>query len=71
MDICILEKLPDRSTANNIEQDDRALTETADALMKASTIDRMADVQALEKLDWIKNYSQLADHSTAQIQPYR
>ena len=39
----------------------RALTGARDSRcpMKASTIDRMAEVQALEKLNWIKNYSHL------------
>ena len=63
----ILEKLPDRSTASNMEQDDSVLTETADAPMKVSIVDGMAEVQAIEKPDWIKNCSHLADHFTAQI----
>ena len=63
----VLEKLPDRSSSSNMEQDDHALTETADALMKVSIVDGMAEVQALEKQDWIKNCSHLADHFTAQI----
>ena len=60
----ILEKLPDRS----IEQDERT-DEVADtgAQMKVSIVNGMAEVQALDKPDWIKIWSHLADHFTASI----
>ena len=61
----ILEKLHDRC----IEQDERN-DEMADTRvqMKVSIVDDgMAEVQALDKPDWIKACSHLADHFTASI----
>ena len=39
----------------------------ADGQIKVSIVDGMAEVQALEKQDWIKTCSDLADHFTATI----
>ena len=39
----------------------------ADVHIKVSIVDGMAEVQALEKPDWIKTFSDLADHFTVTI----
>ena len=41
-------------------------TETTATKIKVSIVDAMAEVQALEKPDWSKNCSDLADYFTAQ-----
>lgn len=55
-----------RNTDSITEQNGLAFTEIA-AIQKASIIDAMAEVQGLEKPDWIKNCSHLACCFTAQI----
>ena len=61
----ILEKLPsDRSIAQTEPTDQLA---NADVQIKVSILDGMAEIQALEKPDWIKTCSDLADHFTVTI----
>ena len=62
----ILEKLDDkRHTSNNSENDTFLEEETGQK--KVSIVDGMAEVQALDKPEWIKSCSHLADHFTAHI----
>jgi len=60
-----LEKLPsDRSITQGEPTDHLA---NADVQIKVSILDGMAEIQALEKPDWIKTCSDLADHFTVTI----
>lgn len=59
----ILEKMDGGNTVQTVQ----APTEMAAMQMKVSIIDAMAEVQALDKPDWIKNCSHLADYFTARI----
>ena len=60
----ILEKLPNSSNECNTTFQD---AEHQGERMMVSVVDAMAEVQSLEKPDWIKNCSQLADHFTCRI----
>ena len=58
----ILEKLPSDRSVEQAEPTDQLAN--ADVLIKVSIVDGMAEVQALEKPDWIKTCSDLAEHFT-------
>ena len=62
----ILEKMdPRRNTERSNEE---VLTViTGMAATQVSIVDTMAEVQALDKPDWIKSCSQLAEHSTMYV----
>lgn len=55
----ILEKLP---SDTSIEQESTVELANAGVQTKVSIVDGMAEVQALQKTDWIKTCSDLADH---------
>ncbi|KAK3733482.1 hypothetical protein QZH41_007067 [Actinostola sp. cb2023] len=57
----ILEKLHDNSTANANEDQQTATR------VKVSIVDAMAEVQSLDKPEWIRNCSQLAEHFNNRI----
>lgn len=62
----ILEKLPNSvstSVCNTTFQD----TENQEERMRVSVIDAMAEVQSLDKPEWIRTCSNLADHFTSRI----
>ena len=61
----ILEKLPSDRSVEQAEPTDQLAN--ADVQMKVSIVDGMAEVQALDKPDWIKTCSDLADHFTVTI----
>ena len=61
----IVEKLPSKRSVDQAEPTDQLAN--ADVQIKVSIVDGMAEVQALEKPDWIKTYSNLAGHFTATI----
>ena len=61
----ILEKLPSDRSVEQAEPTDQLAN--ADGQIKVSIVDGMAEVQALEKPDWIKTCSDLADHFTVTI----
>ncbi|CAH3043013.1 unnamed protein product [Porites lobata] len=61
----ILEKLPSNRSVEQAEPTDQLAN--ADGEIKVSIVDGMAEVQALEKPDWIKTCSDLADHFTVTI----
>lgn len=61
----ILEKLPSDRSVEQAEPTDQL--GNGDMQIKVSIVDGMAEVQALEKPDWIKNCSDLADHFTVTI----
>ena len=61
----ILEKLPSDRSVEQAEPTDQLAN--ADGQIKVSMVDGMAEVQALEKPDWIKTCSDLADHFTVTI----
>lgn len=61
----ILEKLPSDRSVEQAEPTDQL--GNGDMQIKVSIVDGMAEVQALEKQDWIKNCSDLADHFTVTI----
>ena len=64
----ILEKIDNRRhTGGNTEQNDPTSAEIPAQQMNVSIIDGMAEVQALDKPDWVKHCSHLADHFTAHI----
>ena len=64
--LAILEKVPgERNRQNNEENDAR--TENVTTQMRVTIIDGMAELQSLDKPDWIKNCSQLADHFNNRI----
>lgn len=56
----ILEKLPSDRSVEQAEPTDQFAN--ADVHIKVSIVDGMAEVQALEKPDWIKTCSDLANH---------
>ena len=62
----ILEKLSSDRSVEQAEPTDQ-LAVNADVQMKVSIVDGMAEVQALDKPDWIKTCSDLADHFTVTI----
>ena len=61
----ILEKLPSDRSVEQAEPTDQLVN--AGGQIKVSIVDGMAEVQALEKPDWIKTCSDLADHFTVTI----
>ena len=61
----ILEKLPSDRSVEQAEPTDQLVN--AGRQIKVSIVDGMAEVQALEKPDWIKTCSDLADHFTVTI----
>ena len=61
----ILEKLPSDRSVEQAEPTDQLAN--ADVQMKVSIVDGMAVVQALDKSDWIKTCSDLADHFTVTV----
>ena len=61
----ILEKLLNDRSVEQAEPTDQLANE--DVQMKVSIVDSMTEVQALEKPDWIKTCSDLADHFTMTI----
>lgn len=61
----ILEKLPNDRSVEQAEPTNQFAN--ADVQIKVSIVDGMAEVQSLEKPDWIKTCSDLADHFTATI----
>ena len=61
----ILEKLPSDRSVEQAEPTDQFAN--ADVQIKVSIVDGMAEVQALEKPDWIKTCSDLANHFTVTI----
>ena len=61
----ILEKLSSNRSVEQAEPTDQLAN--ADVQMKVSIVDGMAEVQALDKPDWIKTCSDLADHFTVTI----
>ena len=61
----ILEKLPSDRSVEQAEPNDQLAN--ADGQIKVSIVDGMAEVLALEKPDWIKTCSDLADHFTVTI----
>ena len=61
----ILEKLPSDRSVEQAEPTDQFTN--ADVQIKVSIVDGMAEVQALEKPDWIKICSDLANHFTVTI----
>lgn len=61
----ILEKLPSDRSVEQAEPTNQVAN--ADVQIKVYIVDSMAEVQALEKLDWIKTCSDLADRFTATI----
>lgn len=63
----ILEKMDTRRNTDGNNDEDLPVLTGRTATWKVSIIDAMAEVQALEKREWIKNCSHLADHFTAQI----
>ena len=63
--VSILEKLSSDSSVEQVEPTDQLAY--ADVQIKVSIVDGMAEVQALEKPDWIKTCSDLADHFTVTI----
>ena len=60
----ILEKMDPR---RNTERFLRNTVVTGMAATQVSIVDTMAEVQALDKPDWIKSCSQLAEHSTRYV----
>ena len=63
----ILEKIdPRRNTEGSTEEVLPVVTGMA-ATQKVSIVDAMAEVQALDKPDWIKSCSQLAEHFTMYV----
>ena len=61
----ILEKLPSDRSVEQAEPTDQLTNEGAK--IKVSIVDGLAEVQALEKRDWIKTCSELAKHFTVMI----
>ena len=61
----ILEKLPSDRSVEQAEPTDQLAN--ADGQIKVSIVDGMAEVLALEKLDWIKTCSDLANDFTVTI----
>ena len=61
----ILEKLPSDRSVEQAEPNDQLAN--ADGQIKVSIVDGMAEVLALEKLDWIKTCSDLANDFTVTI----
>ncbi|KAK3708724.1 hypothetical protein QZH41_004431 [Actinostola sp. cb2023] len=62
----ILEKLP----VNANDDNSSSVTQNAESVeerMRVSILDAMAEVQSLDKPEWIRNCSQLADHFTSRI----
>ena len=58
--IAILEKLSSRSPDQR--NSDSTTTDTTEPVLKVIIIDGMAELQCLDKPDWLKNCAQLADH---------
>lgn len=58
--MAILEKLPSRQPDQ--ESSDGTTTDTAASHLKVTIIDGMAELQCLDKPDWVKNCTQIADH---------
>lgn len=61
----ILVRLPSNGSVEQAEPTNQVAN--ADMQIKVSIVDGMAEVQALEKPDWIKTCSDLANHFTATI----
>ena len=64
--MAILEKLPSRLPDEGIN--DGTTTDTAAPHLKVTIIDGMAELQCLDKPDWVKNCTQLADHFVETIE---
>ena len=62
----ILEKLPSRSPDQR--GSDSTTTRTIEPHFKVIIIDGMAELQCLDKPDWVKNCAQLAEHFVATIE---
>ena len=60
----ILEKLPERPAA---QDETGEMMVDAGMQMKVSIVDGMAELQALDKPDWVKTCCQFADHFTATL----
>ena len=65
--LAILEKVPGKRNRQNNEEND-ARMENVITQMRVTIIDGMAELQSLDKPDWIKNCSQLADHFNNRIE---
>lgn len=63
----ILEKLDTEGNTDGNTKEDLRLDTGITATQKVAIVDAMAEVQALEKPDWIKNCSQLANYFTSRI----
>ena len=63
----ILEKLDTEGNTDGSTKEDLRLDTGITATQKVAIVDAMAEVQALEKPDWIKNCSQLANYFTSRI----
>ena len=65
--MAILEKLDGTRTGSNAEGYEIPPPERTATRMKVSIVDGMAEVQALDKPSWVKNFLQLAEHFSTRI----
>jgi hypothetical protein len=69
--MAILEKIPPTSSDHG-SSDNSTTTDSTRPPLTVSIIDGMAELQCLDKPEWVKNCAQLADHFIATIgQKYR